>query len=118
MSGVQLERFDRRGAWQEDHVPNLRMAMVVGNCDGHSDGDGNGVGDGDAGGGGGDRGAWQGHHMPHHHCHSNLELQESKPHPKASSWSLAESLESMGGPERKEQIIGCNSEIDNHRAIF
>ena len=29
MSGVQLERFDRRAAWQEDHVPNLRMVMVM-----------------------------------------------------------------------------------------
>ena len=25
----ELERFDRRAAWQEDHVPNLRMVMVM-----------------------------------------------------------------------------------------
>ena len=29
MSGVQLKRFDRRAAWQEDYVPNLRMMMVM-----------------------------------------------------------------------------------------
>ena len=117
MSPVQLESFDRRAAWQEDHVPNLRMVMVMAlvivmaivvvtvMASVMVIGDASVGGDGDAGGGGGgDRGARQGDHAPHHHCHGNLELQESKPHSKASSWSLAESLESMWGPGN-EQII-------------
>ena len=38
--------------------------------------------------------------VPHQHRHSHLQLQESKPHTKASPWALSKSLESMRRPEK------------------